>query len=126
MDEQLQKKAAILENNLYNQVKKQQDTASLSFQIERERYQDSVVLKALAQLFPRMNVQAAVVLAALKTVMAKERPGDEPLTVRHVLRDLSDADDERLTRLSLTLEISITTKHLNLTLKGVPPIPSRD
>ncbi|HKK90190.1 MAG TPA: FapA family protein, partial [Desulfobacteraceae bacterium] len=126
MDEQLQKKADILENNLYNQVKKQQDTASLSFQIERERYQDSVVLKALAQLFPRMNVQAAVVLAALKTVMAKERPGDESLTVRHVLRDLSDADDERLTRLSLTLEISITTKHLNLTLKGVPPIPTRD
>ena len=58
----LQDKADILESNLFNAVSQQKDKINIHFKISREQFPDAVILKALSQLFPRINIKGNTIL----------------------------------------------------------------
>jgi hypothetical protein len=122
----LQDKADILENNLSNSISKQNDKVKINFQINRTQYPNSVIIKALLQLFPLINIKGSKIILILKKLLARTIPEDEELKIKKQLLDLSETDNPDLTRLSLTLEILITSKLLSMGIKGTHAIPNRD
>lgn len=124
--DRLQDKADILENNLFSAVSKQKDKIKLQFKISREQFPDAVILKALSQLFPRINIKGNTILLILKKMLSRTIPKDNHLKIKKQLLNLAKTENPDLSRLELTLEIIFTCKLLSLALKGTPEIPSRD
>jgi len=122
----LQDKADILENNLFNAVSKQKDKTGLQIQVSRELSPDTVIIKALQQLFPRVNIKGSKILLILEKMMGRTIPEGSQLKTQKGLLDLAENENTDLARLRLTLTILLTSKLLHLTLEGTPVIPSQD
>ncbi len=124
--DRLQDKADILENNLFSAVSKQKDKINIHFKISREQFPDAVILKALSQLFPRINIRGNIILLILKKMLPRTIPKDNQLKIKKHLLNFAETESPDLSRLKLTLEIVMTCKLLLLALKGTPEIPSQD
>ncbi len=124
--DRLQDKADILENNLFNAVSKQKDKINLQFKIGREQFPDAVILKALSQLFPRINIKGNTILLILEKMLPRTIPKDNQLKINKQLLSLAETKTPGLSRLKLTLEIVFTCKRLHLAIKGTPAIPSQN
>jgi uncharacterized protein (DUF342 family) len=124
--DRLQDKADILENNLFSAVSKQKDKINIHFKINREQFPDAVILMALSQLFPRINIKGNTILLILKKMLPRTIPKDNQLKIKKQLLNLAEIGNPDLAHLELTLEIMFTCKLLSLALKGTPEIPSRD
>jgi uncharacterized protein (DUF342 family) len=124
--DRLQDKADILENNLFNIVSKQKDRINIRFKINREQFPDAVILKALSQLFPRINIKGNTILLILGKMLSRTIPKDNQLKIKKQLLNLAATGNPDLSRLELTLKIIFTCKLLHLALKGTPEIPSQD
>jgi hypothetical protein len=122
----LQDKADILENNLFSAVSKQKDKINIRFKINREQFPDAVILKALSQLFPRINIKGNTILLILEKMLSRTIPKGNQLKIKKQLLNLAETKNPDLSRLELTLEIVFTFRLLHLALKGTPEIPSRD
>ena len=125
-DQKLQDKADILENNLFSTLSKQNDPIRIYFQINREQFPNPVIIKALLQLFPRINIKGPKIIITLNQLLNRTIPKDSQLKIEKQLLDISGTDNPELSRLSLTLEILMTSKLLTLSIKGTPVIPSRN
>ena len=123
--DRLQDKADILENNLFNAISKQEEKTRLHIQINREQSPDTVVLKALQQLFPRVNIKGSKILLSLKKMMDRTIPEGNQLKTEKQLLDLAGTENPDLAHLSLNLTILLTSKLLHLTIEGTPVIPSQ-
>ncbi len=66
-------KAAILETNLTKNVAKQTNPSELKIVIDRDKFPDAVILKALLQLTPRHNIQPRTYLLALRDFLKKDQ-----------------------------------------------------
>lgn len=124
--DRLQDKADILENNLFNAVSKQKDKINLQFKISREQFPDAVILKALSQLFPRIDIKGNTILLILEKMLPRTIPKDNQLKINKQLLSLAEKGNPGLSSLKLTLEIVFTCKRLHLAIKGTPAIPSQD
>jgi len=124
--ERLQNKADILENNLFNTASKQNDKINIHFKIPREQFPDPVIIKALLQLFPRLNIKGPQILISLKKMMDRTIPEGNQIKIEKQLLNLDDTENPDLSGLSLTLNIILTSKLLIIAFKGTPAIPSQD
>jgi uncharacterized protein (DUF342 family) len=124
--DRLQDKADILESNLFNIVSKQEDRTCLHIQVSREQYPDTVIIRALLQLFPRVNIKGSKILVILKKMMDRTIPEGSQLKTQKGLLNLAGNENPDLARLSLTLTILLTSKLLHLTIEGTPVIPSQN
>ncbi len=124
--QRLQDKTDILENNLFDTISKQTDRIKLHLQILRDQYPDPVIIKALLQLFPRINLHGKKIILLLSQLMARPIPEKSLLKTEKQLLDLSDSDSPNLSRLRLTLKIQISQKLLLMEISGTPEIPGRD
>ncbi|MCP4721614.1 MAG: DUF342 domain-containing protein [Desulfobacteraceae bacterium] len=123
--DRLQDKADILENNLFNAASKSNDKINIHFKISREQFPDPVIIKALLQLFPRINIKGSKILLILRTMLTRTIPKDNQLKIEKQLLKISEAENP-LSKLSLTLKIALTSKLLHMTIKGTPVIPCKD
>lgn len=124
--ERLQAKADILENNLYGAIAKQDNKIRVAFQINRELFPDPVTIKALLQLFPRLNIKGQKILLLLRKMMTREIPDDGELNVKKKLLAMPESEDENLARLGISLELILTRKTIDIAIEGVPEEPSRN
>lgn len=124
--DRLQDKADILENNLFNAVSKQKDKINLQFKINREQSPDTVILKALSQLFSRIDIKKNTILLILEKMLPRTIPKDNQLKIKKQLLNFAGTENHDLSHLELTLEILLTCKLLQLALKGTPEIPSQN
>ncbi|MBU3954410.1 MAG: FapA family protein, partial [Proteobacteria bacterium] len=124
--EKLQDKADILENNLFSALSKQNNPIHIQFQINREQFPNPVIIKALLQLLPRINIKGPKIIITLNQLLNRPIPKDSQLKTEKQLLDVSGTDNPDLSRLTLTLKILLTSKLLTLSVKGTPVIPSRD
>lgn len=124
--DRLQDKADILESNLFNALSKQEDRSCLNIQISREQSPDTVILKALQQLFPRVNIKGSKIILILEKMMNRTIPEGSQLKTQKQLLNLAGNENPDLARLGLTLTILLTSKLLHLTIEGTPVIPSQD
>ena len=125
-NERVQDKADILENNLFNSISKQNNKIKILFQINRTQYPYPVILQALLQLFPRINIKDPEIMKVLKNLLTRTIPESGELKIKKQLLDLSGSDNPDLTRLSLSMEVLITREQLSIGFKGSPEIPSQD
>ncbi|MCP3940330.1 MAG: DUF342 domain-containing protein [Desulfobacteraceae bacterium] len=124
--ERLQNKADILESNLFNAVSKNDDKINFNLQINREQFPDSVILKALLQLFPRFSIKGSQIVLNLNKMLTRKIPEGNQVKLEKQLLSLDETEDTELSRLSVTLEIILSHKLLHLSIKGTPEIPSQD
>ena len=124
--DRLQDKADILESNLFNAISKQEDRTRLHIQINREQYPNTVLIKALQQLFPRINIKGSKIFLSLGKMINRSIPEGSQLKTEKQLLELAGTENPDLARLSLTLTILLTSKLLHLTIEGTPVIPSQD
>lgn len=124
--DRIQNKADILESNLYNTVSKQDNPVVVRFQIDRKTSPDPVIIKALMQLFPRINIKTAKVLIFIRKLLLKPLPEGKELKVQKKLLDLSKSGTPEIRHLSISMRILVSAEVLAVEIKGVPPIPSRD
>ena len=124
--DRLQDKANILENNLFNAASKSNDKINIHFKISREQFPDPVIIKALLQLFPRVDIKGSKILLILRKMLTRTIPKDNQLKIEKQLLKISEAENPDLSRLGLTLEIVLTSKLLHMTIKGTPEIPCQD
>ncbi len=122
----LQDKADILENNLFNTASKQEGKINIHFQIPRKQFPDTVIIKALSQLFPRLNIKGPQILISLKKIIDRTIPEGNQIKIEKQLLNLGDTENPDLSRFSLTLNIVLTSKLLLIAFKGTPAIPSQD
>lgn len=121
-----QDRADILESNLYNAISKQGNPVTLQFQINRETTADEVIIKALLQLFPRLNIKIPQVLILLRKLIMTEVPEGKELKLAKQILSLKGKASPEIAHLGLTLRAFATRERLAVEIKGVPPVPPRD
>lgn len=122
----LREKADILETNLFKTVSRQKDVSRIVFRINRAHFPDQVINKALIQLMPRLKVKPTFFILGLRELMQKEIGPDDKEIFYTELKDTEDtlyADEVVSTR---TFEAVLTKDTLEITIKGVPAVPSID
>ena len=124
--DRIQDKADILESNLFSAISKQEDPVVIRFQIDRETAPDPVIIKALMQLFPRLNIKGPKILLLIRKILLRPIPPGEELKIQKQMLDLSESENPTLRHLAVFLRILVRGKILAVEIKGVPPIPSKD
>ncbi|MCG8637310.1 MAG: FapA family protein [Desulfobacterales bacterium] len=124
--DRIQDKADILENNLFSAISKQEDPVVIRFQVDRETAPDPVIIKALMQLFPRINIKAPKILLLIRKLLLRRIPPGEELKVQKQVIDFSGSENPELRHLAVFLRILVRGKILAVEFKGVPPVPSKD
>lgn len=124
--DRIQAKADILESNLFNAVSKADDPIVLRFQIDRQTVPDPVIIKALMQLFPRLNIKAPKIILFIRKLLLKEIPDGEEVKTQKQMLSLADTGNPELAHLGIFLRAIVSTKVLAVEIKGVPPIPGKD
>jgi hypothetical protein len=121
-----QDRADILESNLYNAISKQQNPVTLQFQIDRETVANDVIVLALDQLFPRLNVKIPRILTLLRRLIAEKVPQGKELKVSKQVLSLADKGPPETAHLGITLRAIATQDRLAVEIKGVPAVPPTD
>ncbi len=124
--DRIQDKANILESNLFSAISKQEDPVVIRFQVDRETAPDPVIIKALMQLFPRINIKAPKILLLIRKLLLRTIPAGEELKIQKQMIDLSGSENPELRHLVVFLRVLVRGKILAVEIKGVPPIPSKD
>ncbi len=124
--DRIRQKADILETNLYKAISKDDDPVAVRFQINREITPDPVIIKALIQLFPRLNIKAPKILLNIRKLLSRSLDGNEEVKIKKKLLDLSDQGNTELAHLSIVMRVIVSPKVLALEIRGTPPIPGRD
>ncbi len=124
--DRIQDKADILESNLFNTVSKQEDPVVIRLQVDRETTPDPVIIKALMQLFPRINIKGPKILLLIRKLLLRTIPPGGELKIQKQMLDLSESENPELRHLAIFLRVLIRGKVLAVEIKGVPPIPSKD
>lgn len=124
--DRLQDKADILESNLFNTISKQKDPTRLQVQIDRKQFPDPVVIKALLQLLPRVNIKAPKLLVFLRKLLLRSIPEGDEIKLKKQLLSLAKTDKPELTHLGVTMAVQISNQMLTVVIRGVPPVPSKD
>ncbi len=124
--DRLQDKADILESNLFNTISKQKDPTRLQVQIDRKQFPDPVIIKALLQLLPRVNIKAPKILLFLRKLLLRSIPEGDEIKLKKQLLSLAQTGKPELTHLGLTMAVQASNQMLTLVFRGVPSVPSRD
>ncbi|WDP89612.1 MAG: DUF342 domain-containing protein [Desulfobacter sp.] len=124
--DRLRQKADILETNLFKSVTKQDDPITLRFQINRETSPDPVIIKALIQLFPRLNLRSPKILLFIKKILDRPTQPGEVIKLRKKILDLSGAGEPQTAHLSIYLQAVVSSKALAVEIRGTAPVPGRD
>ncbi len=119
--ETVQKRADILENNLFGLASKQKDPAVAKIAIKRENWPDPVILKALDQLFPRFNINDRSILAQIGTVLSTDIPVKNPEVQAFFVLNLFKPDQQKR-----KIETAVTNDMLEIEILGIPLQDSRD
>ncbi|MFH2092989.1 MAG: flagellar assembly protein A [Pseudomonadota bacterium] len=122
----IEEKANVLENNLHKYISKQAVPSRMQITIDRERFPDAVITKALLQLLPQYNILPRVYLLALKDLLQKKIPPDKSLEFKKNL-DLDqteESDDPNC--LNRVFHAIASEKQLTIIVLGVPETPSID
>ncbi|MCG8617168.1 MAG: FapA family protein [Desulfobacterales bacterium] len=122
----IQDKADILESNLFREISKQDNPVIVRFQVDRETSPDQVIVKALAQLFPRINLKSPKITLLIRKLLVRKIPDGEELKIQKQLLNLSDMGNPDLAHLAVFFRVLVTRELLAVEIKGVPPVPSRD
>ncbi|MBU0972239.1 MAG: FapA family protein, partial [Proteobacteria bacterium] len=125
-NERCRDKAALLENNLFNLITKQNDPIRCRFQINRDKYPDAAIVKALLQLFQRIKIPVAGLFPLLRKLLTRAIPENKQLRVKKPLSDFSETTDPDMRRICPSMEIRLSRNRLVMEIKGTPPIPSRN
>ncbi len=117
-------KAAILETNLTKNVAKQTNPSELKIVIDRDKFPDAVILKALLQLTPRHNIQPRTYLLALRDFLKKDLPPEvtESFEINLDMDNREEFDDPNsMTRVFRAIA---SRTHLTIIVQGIAPVPS--
>ena len=121
-----QDRADILESNLFNAISKQNNPVILQFQIDRTTSADPVIIKALVQLFPRLNIKIPQILAYLRRLLMQKLPDEKELKLQKQVLSLADKGPPETAHLGITLRTFVSRQKLAVEIKGVPAIPPKD
>ncbi len=125
--QQVQKKADILENNLFKAIAKQKkDPSRFHIKINRSHFPDQVINKALLQLMPRFNIKPSLFILGLRDLMQKEADSGESQTFETDLAIEEETlydDDRAVTR---HFKATLSKGELEIIVTGVPAVPSID
>ncbi len=124
--DRIQDKADILESNLFNTVSKQEDPVVIRFQVDRETAPDPVIIKALMQLFPRIDIKGPKILLLIRKLLLRPIPPGGELKIQKQMLNLSESENPELRHLAVFLRVLVRGKILAIEIKGVPPILSKD
>ncbi len=119
-------KANILESVLNKSISKQKDPYKMQVVIDRVKFPDAVITKAILQLMPRYSIQPRKYLTPLRGLLEKKISPDETEKFETDLdvEEASEYDDDRsLTRI---FEAVASEKNLIITILGVPAKQSRN
>ena len=121
-----QDKADILESNLFQEISKQANPVIVRFQVDRTKTPDQVIVKALGQLFPRINLNSPKIPLLIRKLLVRKIPDGEELKIQKQLLNLSSMGNPDLAHLAVFMRVLVTRDLLAVEIKGVPPVPSRD
>ncbi|GAB6096722.1 hypothetical protein JCM14469_29750 [Desulfatiferula olefinivorans] len=114
--ERIQTKADILENNLFQDLKKSDSEATARLRVDREGTLDVIVEKALAQVLFRVNIHPSVVLDKLSEALAQTR--DKAAPVREIRLPIRAATLDQGDRI---LDIRVAYPLIDVVITGLKP-----
>ncbi len=118
--ENIRKKVAILENNLFQSVKKQTDKTKIHLSIERAQFLDVVILKAIFVLMAKFNINNRDIIYKIKELLDKEIHPDATETFEDFIQDNQEIMHEDLSINNRSIEAIVTQKKLDVYIKGIP------
>jgi len=124
--DRLRQKADILETNLFKAISKADNPLVLRFQIHRETTPDPVIIKALSQLYPRLNIKAPKILLVIRKLLIRPLTGNQELKIEKKLLDLSGSGDPELAHLGIFMRAMVSARIFAMEIRGTPPIPGKN
>lgn len=117
----LQVKADILENNLYADLAKVQDRSEGHVVIERQQWPDTVIIKALNQLLPRLNINDKSIVYKLEASLRTLAAGKPVQPIKSPVYDRTLTGEGRR-----EISASVSDTAVKLVFSGIPMIKGSD
>lgn len=124
--DRIQDKADILESNLFSTISKQKNPVTARLQVDRDATPDLAIVRALAQLLPRINLTSSKIPLMIRKLLLRRLPNGKEIKIQKQLMSLAETGNPELAHLAVFMRVLVTPQILAMEFKGVPPVPSRD
>ncbi len=118
----IQEKADILETNLFKSISRQTDLSRMQIRIDRTKFPDAVIQKALLHLMPRFNVKPQDFLLGLRDILQKAVSNNKKEIFE---KELSPAEENQYDDLSVAtrkFEAVASLNEIEIIISGIPEI----
>ena len=96
--QRVQQKSDILESNLFKSISQQTDSSKIHLKIDRDKFPDVVIYKALLQLLPRFNIKPVDLILGLKDLLQKDISNEKQKFLKTILNqeEAANLDDANI------------------------------